>query len=523
MNNIVNFILESGISLAVLSVLYLVFLRKETYFRTNRIFLLLSVVFSLLLPFMRIPVYTPQQTMIEEVKVTPYQNLLETVMVTGQGLSENVEKAVAASDYIIAAYVAGVILFLLLFFIKIYRLLTLIRRGRIIVSDGYRLVICDSENTPFAFLNYIFVNRNNQDNPDFNRMLRHEAEHVRQGHTFDLLILEILIIFQWFNPFIWILRRALHENHEYLADRAVLDTGIRPAEYKELLLSRYIGGSFSAASHFNYSLVRNRLHMMSRMKSSKAALVKIAPGILISAALIVVFACEQTTAPANSEAQHSPVRVEKSTIEILSISGEKEDLVRISEMLAEGNYSVTYDQEAGKVLLTRNEASATNETRLKSSGTTSAGIRAGQAEADSSLKRHISTSEFNTTAGQDQPIRTTTTKTRDEKPGDGQVFYIVEEMPEFPGGESALRNHIASTVQYPPEAQQKGIQGRVYVTFIVTKDGSVQNAKIARGVDPELDKEALRVVTGLPAWKPGRQKGEAVNVSYTVPINFVLQ
>ena len=112
---------------------------------------------------------------------------------------------------------------------------------------------------------------------------------------------------------------------------------------------------------------------------------------------------------------------------------------------------------------------------------------------------------------------------KQEEEEETQVFFIVEDMPEFPGGELALRSFIANAVKYPVIAQENGIQGKVYVTFVVGKDGSIGNATIARGVDPSLDKEALRVVNTLPKWKPGKQRGKPVNVSYTVPINFVLQ
>ncbi len=111
----------------------------------------------------------------------------------------------------------------------------------------------------------------------------------------------------------------------------------------------------------------------------------------------------------------------------------------------------------------------------------------------------------------------------EEESEESEVFFIVEDMPEFPGGELALRKWIANEINYPVIAQENGIQGKVYVTFVVGKDGSVSNATIARGVDPSLDKEALRVVNKLPKWKAGKQRGKPVNVSYTVPINFVLQ
>jgi len=103
-----------------------------------------------------------------------------------------------------------------------------------------------------------------------------------------------------------------------------------------------------------------------------------------------------------------------------------------------------------------------------------------------------------------------------------EPYVIVEVMPEFPGGELALRKWIAENVNYPMATAEKGIQGKVYVTFVVEKDGSIGQAKITRSVDPSLDAEALRVTNSLPKWKPGRQSGKDVAVSYTIPINFVL-
>lgn len=104
-----------------------------------------------------------------------------------------------------------------------------------------------------------------------------------------------------------------------------------------------------------------------------------------------------------------------------------------------------------------------------------------------------------------------------------EVFFIVEEMPVFPGGEEALRKFIAQSVKYPVIAQENGIEGRVFVSFVVNQKGEVTNVKVARPFDPNLDKEAVRVVQSMPKWSPGKQRGKAVKVSYTVPINFVLQ
>lgn len=103
------------------------------------------------------------------------------------------------------------------------------------------------------------------------------------------------------------------------------------------------------------------------------------------------------------------------------------------------------------------------------------------------------------------------------------IFEVVEHMPEFPdGGMSALMEYLKKNIKYPEAAMKKGTQGRVTVQFVVEKDGSIANAKVLRGVDPDLDKEAVRVVSVMPKWKPGTQKGEAVRVKYTVPVMFRL-
>lgn len=104
-----------------------------------------------------------------------------------------------------------------------------------------------------------------------------------------------------------------------------------------------------------------------------------------------------------------------------------------------------------------------------------------------------------------------------------EAFLIVEQMPEFPGGELALRKFLANSVKYPVIAQENGIQGKVFVNFVVDTNGGISNVKIARGVDSSLDKEAIRVIRSMPKWIPGKQGGRAVRVNFTVPINFVLQ
>lgn len=109
----------------------------------------------------------------------------------------------------------------------------------------------------------------------------------------------------------------------------------------------------------------------------------------------------------------------------------------------------------------------------------------------------------------------------EESDGEADIFQVVEDMPQFPGG--SVQKWISKNVKYPMIAQENNIQGKVFVQFVIEKDGSVSDVKVARSVDPSLDKEAIRVVKAMPKWKPGKQRGKPVRVSYTVPINFQLQ
>lgn len=468
MNSLVNFLLESGISLSLFALAFLLFLRKETFFRTNRLFLLLSVTFSLLLPLVAIPVYTAVPTTLPEITVTPYRNLLETVIISSHKISGTVESFVLSSRLLVMLWLAGVVVMTLIFIFRIVQIVLIVRKSKTEDRAGYRLVLTGKENPPFSFMHSLFIPENHTEIPGYDRIIRHELEHIRQGHTFDILLLDILLIFQWFNPLIWLLKRAVRENHEYLVDRAVIDSGVTPEEYKEILISQVAGIPVYAASHFNYSLLKNRFTMMTRIPSKKMARAKIVAGILIALALVVVFACEQKKkSPDQGATPNDTVSLQKLDTGFV-ISGNPEELQKISELLQSGEFEVAPETKNGSTILVLKEKENT-------------------------------------------------------LPETDEIFVIVEKMPEFPGGEQELRNYIAKAIDYPKPAVEKGIQGKVYVTFVVAKDGSVKNAKVVRGVDPILDKEAIRVVSNLPKWTPGEQRGKKVNVSYTVPISFVLQ
>ena len=480
MTSFVNYLLESGISLSLFALVYFLFLRRETFFSVNRWFLLISIGFSAFLPLLHIPFYTPQATMLQEVTVTPYVNLLSSVTIYGTALSHGAEQFVLNYSLLGYAYLLGVVFFSGILFLRIYQIIRLIAQNRVITDGRIKLVFLDRELSPFSFLNYIFVSKNLQNTKGWEKMLEHEKQHIRQGHTFDVLVLEFVAVFQWFNPFFWMFRRALRENHEFLADQAVISHGTAPSWYKQILLNQYVGEQVVIANNFNYSLIKNRIQMISKIKSRKMANVKFLVGFVLAVSLIAAFACEQKESVKTELAASGKSVTLVADGHSLQISGDSAGIEKLKSIIAEsGDYELNVDAATGEMKLTGK----------------------------------------NNKVGEIVAVALG----REEKVAQEEVFFIVEEMPDFPGGQLALRNFIAQTIKYPVTAQENGIQGKVFVNFVVGKDGSVKNAKIFRSVDPSLDKEALRVINSLPKWKPGKQKGKEVAVSYTVPINFVLQ
>jgi TonB family protein len=392
----------------------------------NRIYLMGAVLISVFLPFVHIQVSTPMQSvMLEEVVVTAprLQNLLETVTVYGTRISGSVEQTIQSIGWIRFIYLAGMFVFTILLIYRLLQISRLVLSNQVEKRDGICILKLDHDIKPFSFFGIVFISREQSEQLGMKEMLAHEMEHVRQGHSFDILILELLTIFQWFNPFIWLLKRSIRENHEFLADNGVLKPGVSSANYRLLLLNSSFIQQPIIANNFNYSLIKIRIKMMTKIKSSKLAASKLTMGILVTAALFMVFGFD---------------------------------------------YSENLPQEK----------------------------------------------------------KTTATQTKEPQKTEqaqDQVFVVVEQMPEFPGGEQALRDFIAKEVKYPDDAIKAKTQGKVFINFVVSKEGKVIDPKVVRGVSPSLDAEALRVVKILPIWKPGQQKGVNVAVSYTIPIAFALK
>jgi len=290
---------ESGISLSLFAIVYLVFLRKETFFVLNRIYLLGSVCFSVLLPFIHFQVNSSMPSvMLDEVTITAkgYEYLLQTVFVYRSDLSGVIEKTIQSLGPIRFIYLLGTVIFSLVFLYRLFQLTALIVNNESELTDGIRIVKIDRDTTPFSFFNFVFIGKNSVNESGMKEMLAHETQHVRQRHSVDVLIFELLTIIQWFNPFIWLLKRSIRENHEFLADSGVLKRKVSSAAYRMLLLNSAFLSQPVLANNFNYSLIKIRIKMMTKIKSSKKAALKLSMGVIVTAALLLVFSCENKKA-----------------------------------------------------------------------------------------------------------------------------------------------------------------------------------------------------------------------------------
>ena len=424
MNDIISTVLQSSLSLAILFLIYHAFLRKDTFFKTNRIYLLLAMLFSVCIPFINVSVFFPSSS-------PSYLILLDPVIITGGKVQSTITENRSIFHVILIIYLTGVAIFSIRFIFQLTQLFFLIRRYGIRKKKGIHFVFTDKNFSPFSFFNLVFFNQADTESVDAKKIIAHERVHILQWHSLDLMLLEIITIIQWFNPFIWMYRNAIKTLHEYLADEGVLHSGVDVKVYRALLFSQSTGIQINdLTNNFSKSLLKRRFMMMNKTKSTMLARVKLMFALPLAITMMLVISC-------------SPNAVEQ----------EEENKVPPPEQ---------------------------SETQEK------------PAEA--------------------------TPEVQEETP----IFTVVEVMPEYPGGQDAMYAYLGENIKYPDSAKMNNINGRVFVTFVIEKDGGVTNVELLRGIGGGCDKEAMRVVSEMPNWKPGKQRGQAVRVQYNLPIKFTL-
>jgi len=337
MTRFVIYFFETGLCLSLLYLAYWLFLRKETYFNFNRLFLVGSIILSLTLPLVHLNFMIRQESSIEESATgilkfrNYYQELIgmidadygsepgirhssgepggtNSAFEVMEGLGEesvlridSEDEPVATRDaggrwhfpavMLLLVYLAGVAWFLVRFIYLVTRLFFLARKYGYTNFSGFRMVTLEEDISPFSFFRYLYINKSTLSEDDLHNVLEHEKAHINQRHSLDHLFAHALAVFQWFNPLAWQIRNALKTTHEFIADRQVLDRGFALVDYQTLLLKQVIGyHSVELVNNFNLKPIKKRIAMMTKIRSGRPARLKAMLVIPFAIALFLLFA-----------------------------------------------------------------------------------------------------------------------------------------------------------------------------------------------------------------------------------------
>ena len=517
-----------AVLIAVFYMFYRLMLARETFHRVNRLVLLLTAVASFVLPLCVITMH--ETVTMEAMPVMTVDNL------TVDDVAPMPEPVVETPWWQIllpVLFMIGMVVTIGHTLMSMFRILMLIKRSeKHPQSDG--TTICVSGNAdvpPFSWMHYIVMNQS--DYAERNAaILAHERGHIRLRHSWDLLLVDTLTALQWFNPAMWMLRSDLRAIHEYEADGEVLSLGINARQYQYLLITKAASiGGYSLANGISHSTLKNRINMMLHKKSSQTSLLKLLALVPIVGLALAVNAEKvqdvvytNTVAPSVEELVNEEIlQAEPQPAEVVDeaknkpitfqvvFSPEDSPIAGVTVLIVETGKpvkSAETDKDGKYVLDNPVVGSLVTFTIVNYSK----GIRITK---DMVAKGDVVKVAFGANrSGKKEPEGT---------PDSNKAYDAVDEMPQFPGGPYALFEFISKNIQYPKEAEDANLQGRVIVSFVVEKDGSVSNAKVVRPIDPLLDAEALRVVNSMPKWIPGKQNGEAIRIKYTVPVTFRLE
>jgi len=279
MAELLAYLLRAAVCLALFYLAYRLVLMRDTNFGLNRAFLLGSAVLALVLPLFRVtsPFLT---TVIDASALAPGAETLAAFASPRPGVLIRI---------LFAVYVAGAGLFALLFLVRVARLALLAARCGCERYRGLRVVLCGHPGESFSFFHFVFLNKAKVPGGDVDRILAHELAHVRQLHSVDIVLTEILAVIQWFNPFVWPYKRSLRETHEYLADRAVIAQGCSLARYQLLIVEQHVGGRLlELASSFRTSQIKRRITMLTKQETKGLARWK--PLLILPLAVVFVLA-----------------------------------------------------------------------------------------------------------------------------------------------------------------------------------------------------------------------------------------
>ena len=543
MGTFLVYILKSAACLAVFYLFYKLLMSRDTFHRFNRFALLGLLVLSSLLPLVEASVNSPAA--VQETMLTLEQLLLlADIQPEGESMAAATPSAtVLWLRAALLVYLTGIVFFIVRNLCSLARLGRLIRQGKREALDSYlpdrkeknvRLVVHDHDIAPFSWMHWIVIARKDLEE-NGREILIHELAHIRNRHSWDLLLADLCIFVQWFNPAAWLLKQELQNIHEYEADETVLREGVNARNYQMLLIKKAVGTRlYSMANSFNHSSLKKRITMMLKKKSNPWARLKYLYVLPLAAIAVAAFArpeisseldeisavkVNDLTAIMKTEEVKSPEKHPAKEIKVQGQVLEKSTNAPVvgASVIIKGTTSGTITDLDGNFVISM-PVGATLSVSYINMKTKELTITEKLIGKIKSLKVYLE-GEITTKT---QEVVVVGYGGGEEASDEVPVFRVVEEMPEFPGGMGECLKFLGKNIKYPVEAQKAGVQGKVIVQFVVEKDGNIANPKVVRSIDPDLDGEAIRVISIMPKWKPGMQKGQPVRVKYTVPVTFRL-
>lgn len=511
-----TYLLKANLIWALLFGLYLLSLRRDTHFRWKRFTLLSIYAAGWLLPLTEPGLWHDGNEAVAELCIN--LGLIDIQGVPTPSTEKSIWTSIAWSELLLwAGYLGGMALLLVRFLVQLIAICRLRLRSTAVYINKVKLYEPEKPQPPFSFFGWIFLSPSRHSTEEQQEILDHELAHVHQHHSIDVLLSELHSIVCWINPVVWLMKREVRSNLEYLADARVLAQGHNRKSYQiHLLALSYPMAIANLYNHFNVSPLKKRINMMNKKKSSNAGYLKYL--LFLPLCTLISLVINADTWAATLSQQMKKIVTYSGTV--VDAEGNKLANVRITEVKensstsgkrflgttdAQGHFSITVPEGTnfGFVYMYEKEGKRQGLIRLYNAQMLSA--EAKRTDMVVVLK---------------EPV-----PNMDElaKQGTDHVYQVVDEMPQFPGGNNAMMTFMIQNTKYPAEAIAKGTQGRVIVQFIVDKEGNLKDIHVLRSVDPLLDAEAIRMVSSMPKWTPGKSMGQPVNVQFTLPVQFNLQ
>ena len=565
--------IKSAIVLSMFFLPYMLMLRRESFFRFNRMMLLGILLLSLVLPLCNVPSMSlDHQPVVQAAQVQMLEMGIPVhVLPEVQVLAEQQEADAfnfSLFHLLTFIYIAGMVALLLTRLWQVGRLQFCMKRGVLWHHDeqGVRIYCHSGDVAPFSWMRNIVINEHDYEEAG-REIVLHEMGHIQGRHSWDVVLLTLVQMLQWWNPLAYLLGISLRDVHEYEADDYVLRQGVSAQGYQLLLIKKAVGsGGYPFANSFKHSLTKKRITMMKRIKSNPWMRSKALYVIPVAALALSAFATPKFVAPIEETVAKLEGKVTEISPDMQALEDEKEKIMveEISgEAAASVDEAIDKAQKDTQPLIVLNDqifeipkdANINSNRMTEEQFTKLLNINVEDIESITVLQKEAATAQWGDKGSNGVIVIKTKDAVSNEPVPEAKkdsIWDVVSENAQFPGGDAECFKFLAMNIRYPKLCQEFGVEGRVIINFVVEKDGSISNIKKVRGPGKEISEmmvtayqkdhpdsqekpeagqdlgdllfaEGERVLKLMPKWKPAKDKdGNIVRSRFNLPIMFRL-